>query len=171
MDLRARILTAVVLLTFLLGLAGVAATVNEDGAASAPPPKTLVVDSRPTELMFISPSGTTTALPTGPLAIGSRVLGQNLDYERKSLVGTDFEQCTVTFNLNALCDDMLEFRDGSDIRVSWTFRWPASGSSGPKSFDGVILGGTRAWRGAYGDFHAIAIANNGVRLIAHVSVH
>ena len=37
---------------------------------------------------------------------------------------------------------MVELNGGSNLRVSWTFQWPSTGTTGPAAFDGVVLGGS-----------------------------
>ena len=74
------------------------------------------------------------------------------------VVGHDFESCTVGFELHVLCDDMLSLHNRGDLHATWTFQWPATGNSGPPSFDGVIDGGTATLRNSAGDFHAVALS-------------
>jgi len=140
------------------------------GALSPTVTRTVTIDIHPTQLLFISPTGATSAYPTGPLPAGSRVLGNDADLQNGRVIGQDFEVCTVSFNLNALCDDMLEFAgQRGDLRVSWSFQWPSSGTAGPKDFEGVIMGGTGSYRNAQGIFHAMAIANNSLRMVAELT--
>ena len=75
----------------------------------------------------------------------------------------------MSFDLNALCDDTVVLSGKGDLRVSWTFQWPATGPAGPSAFDGVVLGGTGAYRNAEGVFHAVALANHDLRLVARIT--
>ena len=70
-------------------------------------------------------------------------------------VGHDNEVCTVAFNRDVNCQDIVIFDGRGDLQASWTFQWPASGNSGPTSFDGVIDGGTSQFQSAHGSFHAM----------------
>jgi len=152
----------------IVGVFGVSSAVSPaTGAISPTLTRTVSIEIHPTQLLFISPSGATSAYPTGPLPAGSRVLGYDTDSQNGRVVGQDFEVCTVSFNLNALCDDMVEFAgQQGNLRVSWTFQWPSTGTTGPQHFDGVVMGGTGSYRNAQGAFHAVAIANNSLRLVA-----
>jgi hypothetical protein len=51
-----------------------------------------------------------------------------------------------------LCEDIVSFDGRGDLQASWTVQWPATGSSGPSSFDGVVDGGTLQFQSAHGSF-------------------
>ena len=55
-------------------------------------------------------------------------------------VGHDNEACTVSFDRDVLCQDIVILDGRGDLQASWTVQWPAAGI--PASFDGVIDGGT-----------------------------
>jgi len=47
-------------------------------------------------------------------------------------------------------------------------RWPATGSSGPSSFDGVVDGGTLRFQSVHGSFHAAALSNGDIEVIGEI---
>ena len=55
-----------------------------------------------------------------------------------------------------------------DLQASWTFQWPASGTRGPASFDGVIDGGTAHFAAAHGTFHAATLPDGDMQLTAEI---
>ena len=129
-------------------------------SARAPAPRApsvLRVVVRPARLEFVTASGATSPFPTGPLSAGDRVVGRDDILQSGVVVGHDLESCTVGFELHVLCEDMLSLDNKGDLHATWAFQWPAMGNSGPSSFDGVIDGGTAAFRNAVGEFHAVAL--------------
>jgi hypothetical protein len=116
--------------------------------------RTISVTTHPTNLLFISPSGQTFQFPTGPLAPGTQVLASDSLTQDGAAVGNDYEHCTITFGVNALCDDTAVFVGGNQLRVSYTFQWPASGPL--TSLSGEIIGGTGSNDGARGQFQQTA---------------
>jgi hypothetical protein len=165
MALVNRMLASVLL---LIGVgAGCGAAAASSGVASGP--AHLSVVAHPTQLDFITASGASSQPPHGPLVTGDRVLGRDDLLQAGTVVGHDDEVCTVTFDRYVLCDDMLSFRTQGNVRVTWTFQWPASGSSGPSTYDGVIEGGTGSYRNARGDFHAVALPNRDVQFTATIT--
>jgi hypothetical protein len=157
--------------TFFASLLGAAAlSLTGHSAAAAPtahketPPQTISVVAHPTNLLFIAPSGQTFPFPTGPLAPGTRILGSESITQDAVAVGNDFEQCTVSFNLNVLCDDTVVFDGGDQLRVSWALRWPSTGA--PSSWSGPIIGGSGLYDGARGQFQAATNRDSSIRLTA-----
>ncbi|HKA03217.1 MAG TPA: hypothetical protein VKD67_02780 [Acidimicrobiales bacterium] len=136
-------------------------------SAAAPAELSFVI--HPTALAFITPTGESSSVPAGPLAPGSRVLGSDDLLIGGVVAGHDNEVCTVSFELNVLCDDMLSFSGTGDVHATWTFQWPTDGSAGPATFDGVVAGGTGAYRGAVGAFHAVALPNRDVQITGSFS--
>jgi hypothetical protein len=117
--------------------------------------QTISVTTHPTNLLFISPSGQTFQFPTGPLAPGTQVLASDsLTQQDRAVVGNDYEHCTITFSVNALCDDTTVFVGGDQLRLSYTFQWPSTGPL--TSLSGEIIGGTGSYNGARGQFHQVA---------------
>jgi hypothetical protein len=112
--------------------------------------QTISVTTHPTDLLFISPSGQTFQFPTGPLAPATQVLASDSLTQDGAPVGDDYEHCTITFSVNALCDDTVVFAGGDQLRVSYTFQWPSSGPL--TSLSGEIIGGTGRYDGARGQF-------------------
>jgi hypothetical protein len=115
---------------------------------------TISVTTHPTDLLFISPSGQTFQFPIGPLAPGTQVLASDTLTQHGTGVGNDSEHCTITFSVNALCDDTAVFVGGDQLRVSYTFQWPSTGPL--TSLNGEIIGGTGSYYGARGHFYQAA---------------
>jgi hypothetical protein len=136
-----------------LSLAGYSAAASPT-AAKEDRSQTISFTTHPTNLLFISPSGQTFQVPTGPLAPGTQVLASDSLTQRGAAVGTDYEHCTMTFGITALCDDTAVFVGGDQLRVSYTFQWPSSGTL--TSLSGEIIGGTGTYDGARGQFHQVA---------------
>ena len=67
-----------------------------------------------------------------------------------------------------LCQDIVIFAGRGDVQTSWTVRWPATGNRGPASFDGIIDGGTGAFRDAHGAFHAQALPDGDLHITATI---
>jgi len=67
-----------------------------------------------------------------------------------------------------LCADIVSFDGPGDLQASWTVQWPATGSSGPSSFDGVVDGGTLQFQSAHGSFHAAVMSNGDVEVIGEI---
>jgi hypothetical protein len=116
--------------------------------------QTISFTTHPTNLLFISPSGQTFQFPTGALAPGTQVLASDSLTKDGTAVGNDYEHCTITFSVNALCDDTAVFVGGDQLRVSYTFQWPSNGPL--TSLSGEIVGGTGPYDGARGQFHQAA---------------
>ena len=168
---RTAIVTAV-LAAVGLGAVGRAYASQTDPGNAASPSSTsrvLAVVVHPTKFLFVTPSSVSSGFPTRPLRPGDRVLGTDEIRQGTATIGVDYEVCTVSFALNVLCDDMMMLSGKGDLRVSWTFQWPATGNAGPSAFDGVVLGGTGAYRNAEGVFHAVALANHDQRLDATIT--
>ena len=127
-------------------------------------PGQLIFDLQPAALRFFTSAGPITGFPTGPLAPGDRVIAQDRVLEGGVLAGHDDEACTVGFARDVLCQDIAVLGGRGDVQASWSFRWPATGNRGPASFDGIIDGGTGAFRDARGDFHAQALPNGDLRI-------
>jgi len=98
---------------------------------------------------------------------GDRVIGQDRLRQAGVPAGHDNEVCTVAFARDVLCQDIIIFAGRGDVQASWSFRWPATGP-GPASFDGIIDGGTAAFRNAHGTFHAYRLPNGDLRVTADV---
>ena len=147
--------------TFAFAALGVAALSLAGNSAAAAPTAhkaaqahTISLVTHPTNLLFISPSGQTFQTPTGPLAPATQVLASESLTQDGAAVGNDYEHCTITFNVNALCDDTALFVGGDQLRVSYTFQWPSTGPL--TSLSGEIIGGTGPYDGARGQFHEVA---------------
>ena len=82
--------------------------------------------------------------------------------------GHDNEACTVSFGCDVLCQDIVILSGQGDLQTSWTFQWPATGTRGPASFDGVIDGGTAQFAAAHGTFHAAALPDGDIQITAMI---
>jgi hypothetical protein len=120
----------------------------------------------PTDFEFVTPAGASPTFPIAPLAVGDRVVGRDAIMQSGRRAGTDYEVCTISFDLHALCDDTLNIDGKGDLHASWILQWPRTGTAGPKSFDGIIDGGAAAYQNATGDFHAVALAGHDLRITA-----
>ncbi len=164
MHMQIRVLAGVLAAVALAGgAAGVAAA-----QASAGTPGQLTFDLQPTARQFFSSTGPITGFPTSPLAPGDRIIGQDRVLEGGVLAGHDNEVCTVAFAGDVLCQDIAIFDGRGDVQASWSFRWPATGTRGPASFDGIIDGGTGAFAAAHGTFHATALPDGDLQITAAI---
>jgi hypothetical protein len=164
MHMRTRVLTGVLAGLVLAGGAGGVAAAQ----ASAGTPGQLTFDLHRTALQFFSSTGPITGFPTSPLAPGDRIIGQDRVLEDGVLAGYDDEVCTVGFTRDVLCQDIVILAGRGDVQVSWSFRWPATGSTGPASFDGIIDGGTGTLAHASGTFHARTLPDGDLQIIATI---
>src|SRR5215472_11619401 len=151
-----------------LAVAGGAAAAATAQAAT-PAAGTLTVTSQLTALQFFSNTGPITGWPTSPLVPGDRIVGQDRILRDGTPAGHDNEACTVSFNRDVLCQDILILDGQGDLQASWTLRWPATGNQGPASFDGTIDGGTGSFRAAHGWFHARALPGGDLQITATIN--
>ena len=163
MDIRTRVLAGVLTAAALASGAAAAAAAQ----ASTHPTEPLTFDLQRTALQFFSGTGPITGFPTAPLVPGDRIIGQDTILQGGRPAGHDNEACTVSFNLDVLCQDIIILDGRGDVQDSWTFRWPATGTQGPASFDGIIDGGTGSFRAAHGWFHAQALPG-GLKITATI---
>ena len=98
---------------------------------------------------------------------GDRIIGQDRILQNGSPAGHDNETCTVSFNRDVLCQDIVILTGQGDLQVGWTLQWPASGT--PATFDGVIDGGTANFAAAHGTFHAAALPDGDMRITAVIN--
>ena len=127
----------------------------------------LTFDSQLTAIQFFTASGPITGFPTAPLVPGDRIIGQDRILQNGSPAGHDNETCTVSFNRDVLCQDIVILTGQGDLQVGWTLQWPASGT--PATFDGVIDGGTANFAAAHGTFHAAALPDGDMRITAVIN--
>jgi hypothetical protein len=148
-----------------LAVAGCAAGT---AAAQAIPhaPGQLTFASQLTAIRFFTASGPVTGFPTKPLMPGDRIIGQDRIVQNGRPAGHDNEACTVSFGRDVLCQDIVILTGQGDLQASWTFQWPAAGTRGPASFDGVIDGGTAHFSAAHGSFHAATLPDGDMRITA-----
>ena len=137
--------------------------------ASAPAPGHLTFDIQGTALRFFSNTGPITGWPTKPLVPGDRIISQDRVLQSGVVVGHDDEVCTVAFTRDALCQNMFILSGQGDVHSSYDIHWPASGRSGPPSFDGVIDGGTGRFRAAHGWFHYQTLPNGQAQITATIN--
>jgi hypothetical protein len=149
-----------------LAVAGTAAA-----AAQAAPrtPGQLTFVSQLTAIQFFTASGPITGFPTTPLVPGDRIIGQDRILQHGRPAGHDNEACTVSFGRDVLCQDIIILTGQGDLQASWTLQWPAAGTRGPASFDGVIDGGTAHFAAAHGTFHAATLPDGDMQLTAVIN--
>jgi hypothetical protein len=154
-----------------LAIGGISAT-GSGHAAAAPAQlrnaQEISFIAQGTNWLFVTPSGTSSQYPTGPLVPGDRVLGRDDLKQQGSDIGSDYEVCTVSFNRNVLCDDMVTITNVGQLHITWMFQWPATGPAGPSSWSGVVDGGTGAYENAIGSYQAQALPN-GDLITAHIT--
>jgi hypothetical protein len=171
MKMRTLILTvpaAAAATTAVLTAAVLTAAVLTTAGSSAQAETALSFVTHQTNLEFVTGSGAS-PYPTGPLAPGDRIIGRDDILRGHSVIGSDYEACTVTFGLNVLCEDMVSLTGRGDLHVTWTFQWPsAPGSTGPTAWDGVVDGGTGAFGDAHGSFHAAALTGGDISITADI---
>jgi hypothetical protein len=139
-----------------------AAQAAPDGAAGQ-----LAFDSQLTAIQFFTASGPIPGFPTAPLAPGDRIIGQDRIVQHGSPAGHDNETCTVSFNRDVLCQDIVLLTGQGDLQASWTLQWPASGT--PATFDGIIDGGTASFAAAHGTFHAATLPDGNMHITATIN--
>ena len=137
--------------------------------ASARTPSKLSFTSHLTAIEFFTGTGPVTGFPTAPLVPGDRIVGQDTIVQAGQRVGHDNETCTVSFDRDVLCQDIVILDGRGDLQTSWTFQWPATGIAGPSSFDGVIGGGTAEFQSSHGSFHATALSNGDLEITADLN--
>jgi len=168
MSLRTRIILGALAVAALAG--GAASAVTAGAAqASAQPSGRLSFTARPAALRFFGNAGPITGFPTSPLVTGDRIIGQNRILQHGTLAGRGNEVCTVAFTRDVLCQDVVLLNGQGDVQASWSFRWPATGTQGPASFDGIIDGGTGRFRAAHGWFHAHALPGGDLQITATIN--
>ncbi len=146
------------------GAAGAAAA-----QASAHAPGRLTLVSQLTAIRFFTNSGPITGFPTKPLVPGDRIIGQDRILQNGRPAGHDNEACTLSFHRDVLCQDIVALDGQGDLQTSWTIQWPATGTRGPSSFDGIIDGGTSHFAAAHGSFHATTLPNGDMRITAVIN--
>ena len=168
MPLRTRIILSTLAAAALAGAAASAVTAST-AQASAQPPGQLTITTQPAAIRFFSNTGPITGFPTAPLVAGDRIIGQDRILQHGVLAGHDNEACTVAFTRDVLCQDIFILDGQGDVQASWSFRWPATGTQGPASFDGIIGGGTGRFRAAHGWFHARALPGGDLQVTATIN--
>ena len=165
MHVRTRVLVGVLAAAALGGgAAGVAAA-----QAGAGTPGHLTFDLQPAALQFFTSTGPITGFPAGPLAPGDRVIGQDRLLQDGVPAGHGDEACTVGFAREVLCQDVVVFDGRGDVQATWSVRWPATGNRGPARFDGIIDGGTGAFRDAHGEFHARTLPDGDLQITVSIA--
>ena len=149
-----------------LAVAGTAAAAAQ---AATRTPGQLTFASQLTAIQFFTASGPITGFPTTPLVPGDRIIGQDRILQHGRPAGHDNEACTVSFGRDVLCQDIIILTGQGDLQASWTLQWPAAGTRGPASFDGVIDGGTAHFAAAHGTFHAATLPDGDMRLTAVIN--
>ena len=165
MQIRTRVALAAMAAIAVAGGSAAAA------AAQAPhAPGQLTFASQLTAIQFFTASGPITGFPTRPLVPGDRIIGQDRILQNGKPAGHDNEACTVSFGRDVLCQDIIILPGQGDLQASWTIQWPATGTRGPASFDGVIDGGTAHFAAAHGTFHAATLPDGDMQITAEIDV-
>jgi hypothetical protein len=149
-----------------VAVAGCAAGTAAAAQATPRAPGQLTFVSRLTAIQFFTASGPITGFPTTPLVPGDRIIGQDRILQHGRAAGHDNEACTVSFGRDVLCQDIIILAGQGDLQASWTLQWPAAGTRGPASFDGVIDGGTARFAATHGTFHAATLPDGDTQLTA-----
>ena len=151
----------------LAALAAAGCAAGTAAAQTTPPaPRQLTFVSQLTAIQFFTASGPITGFPTGPLVPGDRIIGRDRILQHGRIAGHDNEACTVSFDRDVLCQDIVILTGQGDLEASWTIQWPATGTRGPASFDGVIAGGTARFAAAHGTFHAATLPDGAIQMTA-----
>jgi hypothetical protein len=164
MHIRTRVAAVTVAALAVAGCAAAAQATPNDA------PGQLSFDSQLTGIQFFTASGPITGFPTQPLVPGDRIIGQDRIWQYGSPAGHDNETCTVSFNRDVLCQDIVILTGQGDLQVSWTLQWPANGPSGPPTFDGVVDGGTANFAAAHGTFHAATLPDGNMHITAAIDI-
>lgn len=151
-----------------LALIGFATRMAGASTTAARPNQTIDLSIHQTNLEFVTASGVSSPYPTGPLSVGDRVVGRDDVLQNGSVIGGDYELCTVGFGLHVLCDDMVDVTNVGQMHIAWMFQWPTSGA--PLSWDGVVDGGTGGYQDAIGAFHAQALPDGDDSITVHLEV-
>ena len=162
MHIRTRVAASVLAALAVAG--GAAGAAAAQAAPHAPGQLTFV--SQLTAIRFFTASGPITGFPTTPLVPGDRIIGQDRILQGGRPVGHDNEACTVSFGRDVLCQDIIILPGQGDLQAVWTVRWPAIGTRGPASFDGVVDGGTARFAAAHGTFHAATLPDGDIQITA-----
>ena len=152
-----------------IAVAGCAAGTAAAAQATPHAPGQLTFVSQLTAIQFFTASGPITGFPTTPLVPGDRIIGQDRILQHGRPAGHDNEACTVSFNRDVLCQDIIILTGQGDLQASWTLQWPAAGTRGPASFNGVIDGGTAYFAAAHGTFHAATLPDGDMQLTAVIN--
>ena len=155
----------------LAALAAIAVAGGSAAAAAAQAPHApgqLAFASQLTAIQFFTASGPITGFPTTPLVPGDRIIGQDRILQNGKPAGHDNEACTVSFGRDVLCQDIIILPGQGDLQASWTIQWPATGTRGPASFDGIIDGGTARFADAHGTFHAATLPDGDLQITAAI---
>ena len=152
-------------------LAAIAVVGGAAAAQAAAPhaPGQLTIAGQLTAIRFVTASGPITGFPTTPLAPGDRIIGQDRILQDGKPAGHDNEACTVSFGRDVTCQDIIILPGQGDLQAGWTVRWPATGTRGPASFDGVIDGGTGRFAAAHGTFHAATLPDGDMQITAELN--
>ena len=162
MHIRTRVAAGALAVLAIAGCAAGAATAQ----ATPHAPGQLTFASQLTAIRFFTASGPITGFPTSPLVPGDRIIGQDRIRHEGRPAGHDNETCTISFGRDVLCQDIVVLDGQGDLQTSWTVQWPAAGTRGPASFDGVIDGGTGRFAAAHGTFHAATLPGGDMQITA-----
>jgi hypothetical protein len=157
--MRNRVLVALVAL--LLAVGGWSAR----SALGAGAPTTLTYLIQNAGMEYVTSSGSTSVYP-GHLSTGDRIITRDALLRGGARVGYGNEVCTVTFDNNDLCHEMLVLNGKGDLEVTWLWVGRNTSAYGPAHFAGVIDGGTVAYAHASGAFNATVLPNGTLQVTA-----
>jgi hypothetical protein len=166
MHIRTRVAAGALAALAVAGCAAGTAAAQATPQATPRAPRELTFASQLSAIRFFTASGPITGFPTSPLVPGDRIIGQDRILQHGRAAGHDNEVCTVSFDRDVLCQDIVILTGQGDLQTSWTIQWPATGTRGPASFDGVIDGGTAHFAAAHGTFHAATLPGGDMQITA-----
>jgi hypothetical protein len=157
--MKNRVLVALVVLVLAVG------GWSAKGALGAGAPIGLTYLVQNNGMAYVTASGVTSVFP-GHLRTGDRIFSRDRLLRAGERVGYGNEVCTVTFDNNDLCHEMLVLNGKGDLEVSWLWVGRNASAYGPAHFDGIIDGGTGAYAHASGEFEATVLPTGTVQVTA-----
>jgi hypothetical protein len=152
-------------IAIVLGVA--LAAVGLSAAASSAPakPGTLtVISGGISRMAFVSDTGKVSFhYPGGALVTGDRIFVTGEDFIGGKVAGFDNEACTVTFNGNDLCHDVVVLTGRGDIGLTYLLIDRNHSAAGPRRWSGII-DGTGEFQNVHGSFQAIVLENGAVKV-------
>jgi hypothetical protein len=151
----------VALVALLLAVGGLSARSALGAGAS----NTLTYLVQNTGIEYVTSAGSTGVYP-GHLSTGDRIFSRDALLRGGARIGYGNEVCTVTFDNNDLCWEMLVLSGKGDLEANWLWVGRNTSAYGPAHFAGVIDGGTGAYAHASGEFDATVLPNGTLQVTA-----